>query len=207
MLGIALTTADRREVVLTVDPAVRAAWTAEQRARYAATGEAPETGLPDDAARFVLRAFGWAERRSINDRLGGSIPSPRGAELVVEEAKRQAADAERAVRRARAAAGTPLPGDAEAEAADDGRTTEEWLAGLSAADLAARARHGRLMLDHAEAVAAAAVVEVREGAATHPWAAARDALARMAPGAVFTAVRELRDHAERLNRLDGTDAF
>lgn len=207
MLGIPLTTDEPVEVVVTVDPAVLAAWTAEERGRYALTGEPPAGGLPADAARFVLRPLGWRERRVVLDAGSRMVLPARGGDIFVEEAKRHAADAARAARRARAAAGTPAPTDAADEAADDGVTVEGWLSGLTPADLDARARYGAIQLDHAEAVARAAVVEVRDGGAVHPWAAAREALARMGPGAICTALRELRDHAERISRLPADAAF
>lgn len=81
---------ETQELILSCDPAVVDAWTAEERAALLWHGECPPgKGVPLDATRIIIRPLGWGERRALQGQVSDVIglSSPRGEELSKQEIK------------------------------------------------------------------------------------------------------------------------
>lgn len=179
MSRLPMTTREPVSVVLTIDPALEA-WTDEQRARYLAAGEGPAP--PSDATVIRIRPMGWAQRREVQRACAGGLWSARGGEL------------HRQFIEAMVEAG---PGHA-------GAAGDAFRLGLSLADRVELDRAAVLQLEHDHALAAACVVDVREGTHTEEWGRFLDTLAtETVQRVLFEVVR----HIHRISRLDGRQRF
>lgn len=175
-LALAMTVKDTAEIVITCDDAVVKAWPDEgARARYPYTGEAPGP-IPRDATVIKVRPMGWAERKSARDATFSGRYSVRGGELAT----------------------TYRVEMIKSEAGAD-----EWRRSLSMEDRRELDQHALLQLESDEAVAAACVVEVRQGARVLSWVQLLECLTDGTTAS--TVIRQVARHVSRISTL-GTEA-
>ncbi|MEZ4436668.1 MAG: hypothetical protein R3F65_30065 [bacterium] len=175
--------------MLTFDGSVEAAWDEKARAVYQLTGRAPDSGLPREATRFVIRPMGWAERRAARDATASGLYTARGSELreaFIHAVRKGALAAKEA-------------GDADVDGAAD-RAGDVYRRSLSMDDRAELDRSNALVLDHDEVVVERCVVEVREGGRRLSWTELRELLAPS--GLVTRAIQQLAVHITRISSLE-----